>query len=65
MKCLVMSQVSQYGWRLVSLTGVVLQKDLYFSSIEKAAEYAKNYVSSFHNWTYEIETLADQEEDVC
>lgn len=56
---IIMRQLSRYGWQLVSPKGYVLQTDLYFNTLDKAEEYVKNYISSFLNWSYEIEQLEE------
>jgi hypothetical protein len=56
-----MIQMSQYGWKIVSQKGNVLQEGIYFANLSKAEEYIKAYISSYLNWTYEMVPLTKED----
>lgn len=44
-------------WRIESDKGFILQDEIYCYGLHKAAEYVKNYVSSFSCWQYELKPM--------
>ena len=53
-----MIQTSKYHWQIVSPSGTIMQSELYLSSMDKARDYIRSYVSSYTTWTYELIPLA-------
>lgn len=52
-----MIQMTDQLWRIESVVGAILQKNIVASSKAEALEYVKNYCSSYDGWTYEVIVL--------
>lgn len=48
-----MVQVYDFKWRIINERGVILCDDIQVPRHE-AELYVRNWVSSFHGWTYEV-----------
>lgn len=57
MTTVLMVQLSNHSWHLISKKGHILKKDLSFHRLRDAEAYVKAYISSFQNWNYEMVPL--------
>jgi len=57
MNTLIMRQTSKYMWRIVSQNGTIVQDNIPLNNGNSAYLYIKNYVSSYNNWDYVVETM--------
>lgn len=55
-----MEQVSQVNWRILAPKGYVLMDNITVASNSAAEEYAKDYISSFRNWVFELVPLKEK-----
>ena len=61
----IMKQITAYTWQIVSdSTNKVVQDNIICRNNHHAAEYAKNYCTSFLNWEYKLELLPGEVEYV-
>jgi hypothetical protein len=59
-----MIQVTDYKWQLTHESGNILVDDVFMPGRFMAEEYARAFVSSYQNWTYEMVLLPERVQDV-
>lgn len=52
MACMI--QIAKANWRIETLTGHIMQKDITCGTVIEAEEYVKKYISSFDGWSYRV-----------
>lgn len=57
MHVVIMKQLSKYQWEIVTKKGNIIKTDLSFKDAYQAEQYIISYITSFQNWSYEMEPL--------
>lgn len=57
MSKLIIRQLSKHRWEIVSPNGHIVMSDVMLQSPNEAKEFIKNYISSFINWSYEVQPM--------
>ncbi len=56
-KCILMIQTSNHRWQIRTPKGILIVDDIHVNSAYEAEEYVKRYVSSYNDWTYEVQPI--------